>query len=291
MNKKLTALAFLLILVFAFAVPAFAVPAPPSSGDVPSERMYPLLVDDADLLSAQEEAALLSKLEEISSRQGMDVAVITVETLGSRNVQAYTDDFYDYYGYGQGGGKDGVMFLISMDERMVHITAVGSGIRTFTDAGRDFILDEYVMPQIKKGNYAKAFDVFAAKCDEFITQAKTGIPFDVYNMPRGRFKRPDDTWILVAIIAGAFITLLVSKKLKRQMKTVEFKAEANDYAVPGSMTVTGSSDRFVTTRTTQRVIQDGSRGGGGRGFGGGGGGSTTHTSSSGTTHSGSSRSF
>lgn len=288
MNKKLTAFAFILILVFVFAVPIFAVPAPPNTGDVPSERMYPLLIDDADLLSAQEEATLLSKLEEISSRQGMDVAVITVETLGSRDVQAYTDDFYDYYGYGQGESKDGVMFLISMSERMVHMTAVGKAIRTFTDAGRDFILDEYVMPQIKKSNYAKAFDIFATKCDEFITQAKTDIPFDVYNMPRGRFKRPDDTWILVAIIAGVFVTLLVSKNLKKQMKTVEFKAEANNYTVPGSMNLTESSDRFVTTRTTQRVIQDGSRGGGGSG---GGGGSTTHISSSGTTHSGSSRSF
>lgn len=281
MKKRLTAFAFVLILVFAFAVPAFAVPEPPTSGLVPSERLYPLLVDDANLLSENEKAELLSKLEEISSRQGMDVAVITVETLGSRSVEAYTDDFYDYYGYGQGSGKDGVMFLISMGERMVHMTAVGRGITAFTDAGRDFILDECVMPQIKSENYSKAFDAFAAQCDGFITQAKTGKPFDNGNLPKGEFKRPDDVWILVAVAAGIIITFLVSAKLKKQMKTVELKAEATDYAVPGSLVITGSSDRFVTARTTQTRIANESSGGG----------SSTHTSSSGTTHSGSSRGF
>lgn len=284
MNKKLTAFAFVLIFIFAFAIPAFAVPEPPTSGTVPTERLYPLLVDDANLLSSDEEASLLLKLEEISSRQEMDVAVITVETLGSRNVETYTDDFYDYYGYGQGNGKDGVMFLISMGERQAHMTAVGKGIKTFTDAGRDFILDEYVMPQIKKGNYAQAFDDFATQCDEFITQAKTASPFDVGNMPKGKFKRPDDIWIVVAVVAGLIAAFAVSSKLKKQMKTVEFKEAANEYSVPGSMVITGSFDRFITSRTTQRLIQKESSGGSG-------GGSTTHTSSSGTTHSGSSRGF
>ena len=281
MNKRLTAFAFVLILIFSLAVPVLAVPEPPMSGTVAAERMYPLLVDDADLLSADEEAALLAKLEEISSRQGMDVAVITVNTLGSRDVQTYTDDFYDYYGYGRGESKDGVMFLISMGERQAHMTAVGSGITAFTDAGRDFILDEYVMPLIKAESYAEAFDAFAEQCDGFITRAKNGEPFDVGNMPKGEFKRPDDIWLIAAIAVGVIATVLVSKKLTGQMKTVESKAEASDYAVPGSMVITGRYDNFVTTRTTRTAIQKESSGGG----------SSTHTSSSGSTHSGSSRGF
>lgn len=281
MNKRLTAFAFVLILIFSLAVPVLAVPEPPMSGTVAAERMYPLLVDDADLLSADEEAALLAKLEEISSRQGMDVAVITVNTLGSRDVRTYTDDFYDYYGYGRGESKDGVMFLISMGERQAHMTAVGRGITAFTDAGRDFILDEYVMPLIKSESYAEAFDAFAEQCDGFITQAKNGEPFDVGNMPKGEFKRPDDIWLIAAIAVGVIATVLVSKKLTGQMKTVESKAEASDYAVPGSMVITGRYDNFVTTRTTRTAIQKESSGGG----------SSTHTSSSGSTHSGSSRGF
>ena len=281
MKKRITALAFALVLVLAFAIPAFAVPQPPHSGEKPTERLYPLLVDDADLLTAEEEATLLSKLEEISARQKTDVAVITVETIGDRDVETYTDDFYDYFGYGQGEACDGVMFLISMKERQAHMTAVGSGITAFTDAGRDYILDEYVMPLISDENYAAAFDAFATQCDGFITQANTGKPYDVGNLPKGELTRLDDTWIIIAIVAGAIVTFIVSSKLKKQMKTVELKPEANSYAVPGSLRITGSYDTFVNSRVTSRAIEKNTSSGG----------SSTHTSSSGTSHSGSSRSF
>lgn len=281
MKKRITALAFALVLVLAFAIPAFAVPQPPHSGEKPTERLYPLLVDDADLLTAEEEATLLSKLEEISARQKTDVAVITVETIGDRDVETYTDDFYDYFGYGQGEACDGVMFLISMKERQAHMTAVGSGITAFTDAGRDYILDEYVMPLISDENYAAAFDAFATQCDGFITQANTGKPYDVGNLPKGELTRLDDTWIIIAIVAGVIVTFIVSSKLKKQMKTVELKPEANSYAVPGSLRITGSYDTFVNSRVTSRAIEKNTSSGG----------SSTHTSSSGTSHSGSSRSF
>lgn len=281
MKNRITALVFALVLAFAFAIPAFAVPQPPRSGEKPSARLYPLLVDDADLLSDEEEKTLLSKLDEISARQKTDVAVITVKSIGARNVEEYTDDFYDYFGYGQGEACDGVMFLITMEERQAHITTTGSGTTAFTDAGRDYILDECVMPLISDENYAAAFDAFATQCDDFITQAKTGKPYDVGNLPKGELTRLDDTWIIIAIVAGIIVTVIVSSKLKKQMKTVEFKPEANSYAVPGSLRITGSYDAFVNSRTTSRAISQNTDSGG----------SSTHTSSSGTSHGGSSRSF
>lgn len=284
MNKKLSALVLSLVLILAFAISAFAVPQPPHSGEKSSERLYPLLVDDADLLSDESEATLLSKLEEISARQKMDVAVITVQTLGSRNVETYTDDFYDYFGYGQGESNDGVMLLISMEERQVHMTAVGKAIQIFTDAGRDYILDNYVMKSIGNEDYYDAFDSFASLCDDFITQAETGESYDVGNMPKGELTRVDDIWIIVALVAGVIVTAVVTANLKKQMKNVTFKAEANSYAVPGSLYITRSYDTFITSSTTTRVIERDTNSGDS-------GGSSTHSSSSGTSHSGSSRSF
>lgn len=280
MKNRITALVFTLVFAVVFAIPVLAVPQPPRSGEKPSERLYPLLVDDAELLSDEEEKALLSKLGEISARQKMDVALITVKSIGARDIETYTDDYYDYFGYGQGDSCDGVMFLISMDERQTHITTTGSGTTAFTDAGRDYILDKCVMPLISEENYAAAFDAFATQCDDFITQAKTGKPYDVGNLPKGELTRLDDTWIIIAIVAGIIVTVIVSSKLKKQMKTVEFKPEANSYAVPGSLRITGSYDTFVTTKMTSRVIKKDSSDG-----------SSTHTSSSGTSHGGSSRSF
>lgn len=281
MKKRLTTLGAVLLLILTLAVPAFAADVPPTAGEPAAERLYPLLVDDAQLLNDTEEAALLAKLEEISARQQMDVAVVTVKQLDGRSVEAYTDDFYDYFGYGQGSSKDGVMLLITMGEREVHLTAAGSGIQAFTDAGRAYILDKTVLPQISDGAYAEAFLEFADQCDAFLTQAKTGKPYDGSFMPKGELEPLDGIWLIGAIIVGAFITMQVSAKLKKQMKPVARQRAASSYAVDGSLVLTGQSDLFVTTRTnrTPRKQKPNSTG------------STTHTASSGTSHSGTSRKF
>ena len=283
MKKRLTISALVLLLIFALALPTLAADVPPTSGRPAQQRLYPLLVDDAQLLSDAEEARLLATLEEISTRQKMDVAVITVAQLDGRTVEAYTDDFYDYFGYGQQPTKDGVMLLLSMGERAVHMTAAGRGIRAFTDAGRAYILDECVMPLLGDGAYAEAFNAFAAQCDAFITQAKTGKPYDGSFMPKGEFEPLGVIWLIVAAAAGAVITAGVSGKLKKQMKSVKRQRAAASYAVNGSLAITGQYDQFVTTRRTQTPRAQKS--------GGSSTGSTTHTSSSGTAHSGTSRNF
>lgn len=281
MKKRLTIFCAVLLLIFALAAPAFAAEVPPAAGEPAQERLYPLLVDDAQLLDKADAAALLAKLEKVSARQGMDVAVITVAHMDDRSIEAYTDDFYDYFGYGQGPSKDGVMLLIAMDEREVHMTAVGRGIRAFTDAGRSFILDNSVMPLIGDGAYAEAFNKFADECDAFITQAKTGRPYDGNYMPKGEFEPLNILWLFAAVIIGGVITAGCSQRLKKQMKTVELQHAANSYAVDGSLVITGKSDRFITANTTRTPRQESS----------GSTGSTTHTSSSGRTHSGTSRKF
>lgn len=224
--------------------------------------------------------AVHGKLEQISANQKMDVAVVTVAHMDGRSVEDYTDDFYDAFGYGQGSSRDGVMLLVAMEEQAVHMTAVGEGIRAFTDDGRAYILDECVMPWIRDGEYAKAFQAFADQCDAFLTQAKTGKPYDGSFMPKGEFQMLDLEWLVGAVIAGGIITWCLCTKLKKQMKTVEFQHAANSYAVSGSLVITGQSDQFITTHTSRTPREKSS-----------GGGSSTHTSSSGTTHSGSSRDF
>lgn len=287
MKKKLTALGAIVLLLFMLTVPVFAAKVPPVSGEPAKERVYPLFVDDAQLLEETDAAELLTKLEEISARQKMDVAVITAAKMDGRSVESYTDDFYDYFGYGQGDSKDGVMFLITMEEREVYITASGSGIFAFTDAGREYILDNCVMPLISDGKYSDAFNEFADQCDIFINQAKTGTPYDGNHMPKGQLEPLDTTWFFVAFIAGIFITTGVSIHLKKQMETVEFQREANNYAVDGSLVITGKFEKYITTNITRKEREHSSdRSGDSKGSG-----STTRKSSSDATHSGTGRKF
>ena len=120
---------FVLLLSVNFMLPVFA------ADDIPR------LVDEADLLSDDEEMALTGQLNEISERQQVDIVVVTVNSLEGAGTMEFADDFYDYNGYGFGEERDGILFLISMEERDWYISTTGYGITAVTDAGREYVSD------------------------------------------------------------------------------------------------------------------------------------------------------
>ena len=126
------------------------------NGQIPDERLLPQLVDDAGLLDSSEEEELESELDEISERQQFDVVVVTVNSLEGKTPQDYADDFYDYNGYGYGSDHDGVLLLVSMEDRDWYMSTTGYGITAITDAGREYISDQFV-PYLSDGEYLEAF--------------------------------------------------------------------------------------------------------------------------------------
>lgn len=241
---------------------------------IPSEHLLGRVVDDAGLLTDDEASELQQKLDEISERQQFDVVVVTVNSLDGKYVQDYADDFYDYNGYGMGTDRDGVLLLISMEDRDWYMTTCGFGITAITDAGREYISEQF-LSDLSDGEYLSAFETYADLCDQFVTQAKTGDAYDVNNMPKQPF--PLVRNLLIALVAGFVIALLIVEGMRRSMKSVRMKGAAADYVRPGSLAVTGQYDRFLYAHTsrTERPKDNG-----------GSGGSSTHVSSSGTTHGG-----
>ena len=247
------------------------------SGEIPDERLQPRLVDEADLLSDDEESELLAKLDEISERQKCDVAVVTVDSLEGKTAEVYADDYYDYNGYGFGEERDGILLLVSMEDRNWHMSTCGYGITAFTDAGMEYMADKFT-PLLSDGFYSDAFIKYAELCDDFITQAKEGKPYDKGNLPKGTIS---PIWILLSIVIGLVIAYILGTKKKRKLKSVIEQASAQNYTVPGSMMLTVNWDRLVNrTVTTRVIVRDDDDGG-----------SSTHSSSSGTSHGGSGGSF
>ena len=122
---------------------------------------YERLIDMADLLTYEEESELLETLNEISERQKMDIVVITSEDMdGYTDIQEYADDLYDY---GYGANRDGLLLLISMEERDWYISTCGYGITAFTDAGISYLGSE-MKEDLSSGNYASAFHTQPHKC-------------------------------------------------------------------------------------------------------------------------------
>lgn len=250
-----------------------------AGGAIPQERQLPLLVDDAGLLTEEEADALLDKLEEISERQECEVAVVTVDSLEGKTSQEYADDFYDYNGYGYGKDDDGILLLISMEDRDYAITTYGFGITAFTDAGLQYVVNDF-KPALSGGRYGDAFNDFADCCDKFLTQAHTGEPYDGDNMPKGTVH---PVYIPISLAIGFLISLLIGRSKSAKLKSVRKKESAADYQVAGSMRLYQNSDVLVASNVTSRVVSSSSGSSSGE--------SSTHTSSSGRSHGGTSGKF
>ncbi|MBP3293994.1 MAG: TPM domain-containing protein [Clostridia bacterium] len=233
----------------------------------------PLVYDEADLLTDAEESALLAELESISDEAEMDVAVALVDSIGELSAMEYADDYFDYNGFGRGDNRDGLVLLISMENSDWWISTRGDAITAFTDAGIEYI-GEKVIPYLSEGEYAAALNEFAAQCDTFIAQAKTGDPFDTHNLPKNPFNPL--LALVIALIAGFIIGKIYTGKLKGQLNTVRKQAAASGYVRNGSLNVTNSSDFFLY-RNVVRTAKESSDSDGG---------SSTHKSSSGASHGG-----
>ncbi len=233
-----------------------------------SDRELPLLVDDADLLTNSEEEYLDAKLERISEEQECEVAIVTVYSLNGKTATEYADDFFDYNGYGYGDNDDGILLLVSMEDRDVAISTYGFAIEAFTDAKQDYMYDEF-LPYLSDGDYKEAFSTFADLCDEIITRARAGTP--IFSGRR----------LLVSLGVGVVFAFIITAIMKGKLKSVRYQPAANSYVQQNSLNISLSKDLFLYRKVDRREIpkSDGS------------GGSSTHRSSSGRSHGGSSRKF
>lgn len=233
---------------------------------------YSRFQDPDEILSGDEAEELNEKLDEISHNQDFDVTAALVNSLGGSSVQDYADDLYDMCDFGYGADRDGVLLLVSLEDHDWYISTSGYGITAFTDAGIQYI-GEQIKPDLADGNYLDAFEIYADQCDNFITQANSGEPYDVDHMP----KEPlSPIWFGISFVVGLGGALIVVGVNKSELKSVGMQQEARNYVRPGSMKVTNSSDFFLYRKVTrtEKPQQKSS------------GGSSTHTSSSGKTHGG-----
>jgi len=179
----------------------------------------------------------------------------------------YADDYYDYHDY----AADGVLLLVSMEESDWWISTTGYGIQVFTDAGIEYMGNK-IVPFLSEGDYAGAFETFAELCDEFITRAKSGDPYDTHNLPKEPYRLVRN--LVIALVVGLVAAFIATGSMKSKLKSVSQKAQADDYVAPGSLQLTRSRDFHLYTHLDRREKPKSSSG------------SSTHTSSSGTTHGG-----
>lgn len=225
---------------------------------VSAEGTLPRLTDNADILTYEEEVKLTKLLDEISERQNFDVVVHTCYGDSGNDIVDYADCYYDDH---FGINTDGAAYVIDMSSNKWSISTSGRGVDNISNDKCDEIGGE-AAEHLKSGDYYNAMVVFAEGCDDNCNGPK-------YNWFFG---------IVISLVIGFVIAFIATGVMKGQLKSVRFKAEANDYLVPGSLNITSSRDMFLYRNVTRRAKPKDTSSG-------------SHTSSSGGRHGGSSGSF
>lgn len=111
------------------------------------------VTDTAGMISGGVKASLINELTDLKTQTGHEVAVVTVPSLQGDYIEHYAVTLFQEWGIGRKGEDDGVLFLISRDDRQMRIE-VGYGLEgDLTDAQSALIINSIVAPRFKEGNF------------------------------------------------------------------------------------------------------------------------------------------
>lgn len=116
------------------------------------------VVDQAGLLDAGQEAALLARLQTLESETSNQMVVVTVPDLQGYDIAEFALELGRQWGIGQEGKDNGLVLLVAPTERKVRFE-VGYGLEGFmTDATSHHIIQKEILPAFKEGNFPKGIN-------------------------------------------------------------------------------------------------------------------------------------
>ena len=240
-KKSLSALLLLLLCTasIALAVPKQAPPPKAQEQGIGADRV----VDEADILTVDEEKALDTKLAAVEQSHKVRILVGTMKDTGGATLGKVANNVVD-----QIPGENGtIVLLLSMKERDWYISTDNKMRTRITDGkGVDYLAGEF-LPDLKEGKYAAAFTAFAATTDEMLTYyEKEGEPYD----PANAFNlMAFGIALACALILGGTIYYI----LYECGGNVTSATEADAYLNQDSFTLTQNEDNYLYTSISRQA--------------------------------------
>lgn len=278
MKKRLSAIIILCLLVIGvMAVPAYAL----------SLAGQAYVIDDADVLTDQEEETLNNELSEASAKYNTDIIALVTSATGidpdSSDYDLALQDFSDEYlaGYiSSGGREDAVLYVVDTYGRGYHVSTHGNAIYAFAD-NDIYALCQELLPSLKDNDYYGAISEYGKLAGGFIDYKN--VHGHAYSEDVQEEQGAKDKNIpmkgLIGAVAGILGSLGITGSMKSKLKTVVSKTSAEDYFDPRTLKLNVEKDTFLYMNVSRIPIKTDPPKGSGGGF-------STHTSSGGGTFGG-----
>ncbi len=243
--KRIFSLIAVLLLLICLGSPVYAYDyGMPVTGAVIS--------DGAGLLTDGEEGLLVARASELWRQYRLNIAIVTTDTLHGKSPRQYAEDAYDGL-YGE--GTDGILFLLSMEDRDWYISTSGRAMDLLTDGEADDSADE-ALAYLGRDEFYEGMDTWLEGLPHYLDSTEP---------------EPQPS-ILIALVIGLAVALIAVLLMRRAMNTKRQQHSARDYLIPGSYRLGTCQDFYLYSRTTRTARpKSSSSSSGGRSHGGGGG--------------------
>ena len=233
----------------------------------PTDADMNYIFDLSDQLSYEEWAELEARASDISQRHGCGVYAAFVDDFteygGGNDVYKTTYQLYHASELGMGADRDGIIILLSMDDRDYAMFVYGDHAEYAFDRYGQKELEDAFLGYFGDNDWYGGVSHYLDTCDEYLTRAEEGKPVRKNTLPI----------YIIVVAASCAIAGGICLVLKWQLKTVHKKAEANEYVAAGGLNLTKQYDRYTHTTETRRKIHDDSDSDSGTSSCSGGGGS------------------
>ena len=127
---------------------------PTVAADIRFPALTGRVVDDAQLLTPQQEQALTGKLAALEQQTGDQLVVVTLPSLQDQEIEDFGYQLGRHWGIGQKENDGGALLIVAPNERKVRIE-VGYGLEgVLTDAYSSLIIRNDILPAFRQGDYA-----------------------------------------------------------------------------------------------------------------------------------------
>ncbi len=114
------------------------------------------VIDSAKVLPSNTESQLNKILSQVKSKTGIEMAILTVDTLGNVPIEVASIQVTDKWRLGTAKDDKGVLLLLAIKDRKLRLE-VGQGLEgNLTDADSNRIIEQTMVPLLKNQDYVAA---------------------------------------------------------------------------------------------------------------------------------------
>ena len=159
------------------------------------------LSDMAGVLSQEARNKIEALATELESKTSAELAVVSIDHLENETIEGLAVDIFKEWGVGKKGKDNGVLIVAAIKDRKVRIE-VGYGLEGILPDGKTgMILDSYLLPYFKQGNFSEGFYAASAAVALVIAKdAKVELSQNPAMPPRARKNRSQSGLLLFFIV-------------------------------------------------------------------------------------------